>query len=284
MRPELLCGTFQCLLCGALLKNINQQFKYTEPTICSNKTCSNKLEWRLISEQSLFVDWQRIRIQENSTEIPPGNMPRTMDVIVRNDLVERVKPGDKIDFTGCLIVVPDVSQLSMPGNKLEGSTTEGGRSQQGFSPTDGVTGFKGLGVRELSYKMSFLACMTQQTGGQGVTGDTQFTHQEELDGLGEEHADVSKLFTADELIDIERMKQTPNIYQKLVDSFAPSIFGHSEIKAGILLMLFGGVHKCTPEGVNLRGDINVCIVGDPGTAKSQFLKYVRHWVHFGLLW
>jgi DNA replication licensing factor MCM6 len=41
-----------------------------------------------------------------------------------------------------------------------------------------------------------------------------------------------------------------------------------------LLMLFGGVHKKTHEGINLRGDINVCIVGDPSCAKSQFLKYV----------
>ena len=40
-------------------------------------------------------------------------------------------------------------------------------------------------------------------------------------------------------------------------------------------MLFGGVHKKTPEGINLRGDLNVCIVGDPSCAKSQFLKYVH---------
>lgn len=49
------------------------------------------------------------------------------------------------------------------------------------------------------------------------------------------------------------------------------------MKRGILLMLFGGVPKTTMEGTSLRGDINVCIVGDPSTAKSQFLKYVlRH--------
>lgn len=46
------------------------------------------------------------------------------------------------------------------------------------------------------------------------------------------------------------------------------------MKRGILLMLFGGVPKTTTEGTSLRGDINVCIVGDPSTAKSQFLKYV----------
>lgn len=66
--------------------------------------------------------------------------------------------------------------------------------------------------------------------------------------------------------------------------------GHDEIKRGILLMLFGGVHKDTVDGIrcvvlilaqtlpmfligSLRGDVNVCIVGDPSTAKSQFLKY-----------
>ena len=49
----------------------------------------------------------------------------------------------------------------------------------------------------------------------------------------------------------------------------------SQVKRGVLLMLLGGVNKQTGEGMKLRGDINVCIVGDPSTAKSQFLKYVH---------
>ena len=61
----------------------------------------------------------------------------------------------------------------------------------------------------------------------------------------------------------------------MMRSIAPTVFGHDEIRRGILLMLFGGVHKQTPEGMRLRGDINICIVGDPSTAKSQFLKYVK---------
>ena len=53
------------------------------------------------------------------------------------------------------------------------------------------------------------------------------------------------------------------------------VYGHDEIKRGILLMLFGGVHKQSKQdGTKLRGDINCCLVGDPSTAKSQFLKYV----------
>ena len=50
------------------------------------------------------------------------------------------------------------------------------------------------------------------------------------------------------------------------------VSGNDEVKRGVLLMLFGGVPKMTAEGTTLRGDVNVCVVGDPSTAKSQFLK------------
>jgi hypothetical protein len=81
------------------------------------------------------------------------------------------------------------------------------------------------------------------------------------------------IWQAEELDDIQRMRNTPDFFNKLVDSIAPTVFGHQDIKRAILLMLLGGVHKLTHEGINLRGDINVCIVGDPSCAKSQFLKY-----------
>lgn len=85
---------------------------------------------------------------------------------------------------------------------------------------------------------------------------------------------MEEIFTAEERLEIQMMKDSPQLYSRLIESICPTIFGHEKIKAGILLMLFGGVHKETPEGINLRGDINICIVGDPGTAKSQFLKYI----------
>jgi DNA replication licensing factor MCM6 len=69
------------------------------------------------------------------------------------------------------------------------------------------------------------------------------------------------------------MRRNPQIHRHLVHAVAPHIFGHEDIKRGLLLQLLGGVHKCTKEGINLRGDINICIVGDPSTAKSQFLKW-----------
>ena len=72
-----------------------------------NETCG-KTTFELDMEKSKFVDWQRIRVQENSDEIPPGSMPRSMDVIVRHEVVDRAKAGDKCTFTGTLIAIPEV--------------------------------------------------------------------------------------------------------------------------------------------------------------------------------
>ena len=84
---------------------------------------------------------------------------------------------------------------------------------------------------------------------------------------------VVQQFTPEELDELYQMKESSTLYRDLAKSVAPAVYGHEEVKKGILLMLFGGVHKQTPEGINLRGDLNVAIVGDPSVSKSQFLKY-----------
>ena len=68
------------------------------------------------------------------------------------------------------------------------------------------------------------------------------------------------------------MVHSDHIYSRLVNSLAPMVYGHEIVKKGLLLQLMGGVSKVTPEGMQLRGDLNICIVGDPSTSKSQFLK------------
>lgn len=74
-----------------------------------------------------------------------------------------------------------------------------------------------------------------------------------------------------------KIARSPDIYQRLVQSVAPSISGSytEDIKKAIACLLFGGSRKRLPDGVKLRGDINVLLLGDPSTAKSQFLKFVE---------
>ncbi|KAI8049866.1 MCM2/3/5 family-domain-containing protein [Syncephalis plumigaleata] len=222
VRPELLRGVFRW--------EVEQQFKYTEPKMCQAPTCNNATDWELLLDQSTFVDWQRLRVQENSTEIPAG-------------IVEMAKPGDRCVFTGTLIVVPDVGQLSVQGRGREGYTSEG------------VTGLKALGVRDLTYRLAFLACSVQSA---------------EAKDRGKEMEDQEKLleaFTQEEINDLKRMVgMEQHIYSKLVSSLAPTVYGHEDVKKGLLLQLMGGIH--------LRGDINICVVGDPSTSKSQFLRYI----------
>jgi len=85
---------------------------------------------------------------------------------------------------------------------------------------------------------------------------------------------VERRFTLAERHEVGAMKQADDLYTKLATSIAPSVHGHLDVKKGILLQLFGGIQKKTKEGIKLRGDINICVVGDSATAKSQFLKYI----------
>ncbi len=72
---------------------------------------------------------------------------------------------------------------------------------------------------------------------------------------------------------IRSLAQTPDIYQRLIDSFAPHIHGHSLIKEAILLLIVGSNQRVLVDGTKIRGDINIFLVGDPGTAKSEMLKF-----------
>ncbi|HJJ46147.1 MAG TPA: minichromosome maintenance protein MCM [Methanocorpusculum sp.] len=73
---------------------------------------------------------------------------------------------------------------------------------------------------------------------------------------------------------IKDMATDPAIYGKIARSIAPTIYGNDDVKEAIALQLFGGIAKEMPDGSTLRGDIHVLLVGDPGIAKSQLLRYV----------
>ncbi|OQD76610.1 hypothetical protein PENDEC_c004G03095 [Penicillium decumbens] len=287
IRPELSLGTFICEGCKTVVPNVEQSFKYTELTECPNPTCGNRNGWRLDIGKSTFVDWQKIKLQESSHEIPTGSMPRTMDVILRGEMVDRAKAGERCVFTGTLIVVPDVSQLGLPGVRPEAV-----RDNNSFRGTEvgggGVSGLKALGVRDLTYRLAFLACMvTPDTTTPGQKPEQQLNGQSNniLASLNQnpdpdtnddkaQEAFLQSL-TPTEVQDLKRLVHSEYIYSRLIDSIAPMIYGHRQIKKGLLLQLIGGVSKKTAaESLQLRGDINICIVGDPSTSKSQFLKYI----------
>jgi DNA replication licensing factor MCM2 len=78
---------------------------------------------------------------------------------------------------------------------------------------------------------------------------------------------------------IKALSRDPKIVEKIVHSMAPSIYGHTDVKTAVALSLFGGVKKEVQGKHSIRGDINVLLLGDPGTAKSQVLKYVEKTAH-----
>lgn len=287
VRPELFKASFTCDMCRAIVDNVEQAFKYTEPTFCPNPSCENRAFWTLNVSRSKFLDWQKARIQENANEIPTGSMPRTLDVILRGDCVERAKPGDRCKFSGTEIVVPNVTQLGLPGIKPSSSMDTKGITRSSEGLNNGVSGLRALGVRDLTYSISFLACHVVSIGSNvessqpedanlenslQVTNNLQTTNVYNDDGKDQEV--FLNSLNSNEINELKDMVKDEHIYDKLVRSIAPAVFGHEAVKKGVLLQMLGGVHKSTVEGIKLRGDINICIVGDPSTSKSQFLKYV----------
>ncbi|CAL9765925.1 unnamed protein product [Musa acuminata subsp. burmannicoides] len=79
---------------------------------------------------------------------------------------------------------------------------------------------------------------------------------------------------ADEQEQIERLAEDGDIYNKLARSLAPEIFGHEDVKKALLLLLVGAPHRKLSDGMKIRGDLHICLMGDPGVAKSQLLKHI----------
>ncbi|KAL8055532.1 hypothetical protein ABFX02_04G062300 [Erythranthe guttata] len=78
----------------------------------------------------------------------------------------------------------------------------------------------------------------------------------------------------DEEEQIARLAEDGDIYNKLSRSLAPEIFGHEDVKKALLLLLVGAPHRKLKDGMKIRGDLHVCLMGDPGVAKSQLLKHI----------
>ena len=106
------------------------------------------------TNQSLSI-FKKFRVQEIQSELPRGCIPRSVEIILRAEAVETAQPGDRCDFIGTLIVVPDVGALNLPGARSESNARHKG------DESEGVRGLKSLGVRDLHYRLAFLACSVQ---------------------------------------------------------------------------------------------------------------------------
>ena len=149
IRPELLKGAFKCQDTGRLIKDVEQQFRLTYPNLGTSNGNTNASKYDLVPVESVFTDWQKLRVQEHSGDIPAGSMPRSIDVILRNEVVDTAKPGDRCIFTGTLIVVPDVISLLKPGEKTQVALKGDNTRRNQTRGLDGVTGLKELGVRDM---------------------------------------------------------------------------------------------------------------------------------------
>ncbi|ROW09440.1 hypothetical protein VMCG_02205 [Cytospora schulzeri] len=169
-----------------------------------------------------YRDHQTISIQEMPERAPAGQLPRGVDVILDDDLVDTVKPGDRIQMVGIY-------------------RTLGNRNTNHNSAL-----FKTIILA------NNIVLLASKSGGGIATAP----------------------ITDTDLRNINKIAKSKNLFELLSQSLAPSIFGHDHIKKAILLMLLGGMEKNLENGTHLRGDINILMVGDPSTAKSQLLRFV----------
>lgn len=126
-------------------------------------------------------------------------MPRSVEVILRGEIVDQAKPGDRTIFTGNLVVVPDVVQLMKVGEKTQASSYNTAKMKRNDQRTmDGVTGLKRLGVKDLTYKLVFIANSVH-------AADTRFgfTNSNLED---EDKQDVQQQFTMMETHTVLRMR------------------------------------------------------------------------------
>eukprot|EP00042_Codosiga_hollandica_P036361 m.277313 g.277313 ORF g.277313 m.277313 type:complete len:724 (+) comp54871_c0_seq1:68-2239(+) len=105
----------------------------------------------------------------------------------------------------------------------------------------------------------------------GLLADT-YLHAQTISKAKQSYSDQA--LTEMDRAEIEEQAQEPDIYERLAGSIAPQIYGHDDVKKALLLLLVGGVDRQMIDGMKIRGDINICLMGDPGVAKSQMLKAI----------
>ncbi|KAI2469902.1 MCM-domain-containing protein [Annulohypoxylon bovei var. microspora] len=211
-------------------KNIFHFREYRDQTMTNGVTTSSVYPQEdeegnpLLTEYGFctYRDHQTISIQEMPERAPAGQLPRGVDVILDDDLVDKVKPGDRVQLVGI---------------------------------------FRTLGNRNTNHNSALFKTII-------LANNIVLLSSKASGGI------ATATITDTDIRNINKVAKKRNLFELLSQSLAPSIFGHDYIKKAILLMLLGGMEKNLENGTHLRGDINILMVGDPSTAKSQLLRFV----------
>lgn len=211
IRPRIVNATFECRSCMRLHEIPQRSSLISEPAICQE--CGGR-SFRLLQEESKFMDTQSTKLQEPLENLSGGEQPRQIVVTLEDDLVDELTPGDIVRIIGQLKTVRD----------------------------EKTKRFK------------------------------NYIYGNYIEPLEQEFEEL-KIDPEDEE-EIKRLAADPQVYEKIINSTAPSIQGYREVKEAIALQLFGGSAKILEDKTRIRGDIHILIMGDPGIGKSQMLKYV----------
>jgi len=218
---------YRCLNCNQISFSQLKGLSLKKPMRCTS--CAEK-ELEMDIENSLFIDFQLVRLQELPEDLPAGQLPHYIEVTILGDLVDQCRPGDRIMLTGIIRIDQEPS----------------------FGGTSALQKTSLFRLRMEGNNIEYLG---------GRAGDKKTRSMERISISAEDERQILML------------SNKPDIYDKLISSFAPHVFGHEVIKESILLLIVGSVTKKLDDGSTRRGDINVLLVGDPGTAKSEMLKF-----------
>jgi DNA replication licensing factor MCM4 len=247
---------FRCLICNHTVQVEIDRGKIDEPAACPRDVCASVGTMSLVHNRCEFADRQVIRLQETPDAVPDGQTPHTVSLSAYDELVDVSKPGDRLVVTGIFRSVP------VRVNPRR-------RTIKSLFKT-----FLDVVHVKLSGHDSRLALdkSTRPAGGDRLPGIGGGVGEEDE---GEEEGQVVRKAEMEEKV--KELGQRPDIYVLLSRSLAPSVWAMDDVKKGILLQLLGGTNKNITRGgggggPRYRGDINVLLVGDPGTSKSQILQ------------
>lgn len=240
--PDMKIAFFRCNVCEHTTVVEIDRGIIQEPTVCPRNACAQPNSMILIHNRCSFADKQIIKVQETPDNVPDGQTPHSVSLCVYDELVDSMRPGDKIEATGI------------------------------FRSTPVRVNARQRVLRSL-YKTFLDVVHIKKTDKRRLNIDTSLNVDSDISR--KQDVEETRKITEDDIIKIKSVANRLDVYELLARSVAPSIYELDDVKKGILLQLFGGTSKKFTKGGKYRGDINVLLCGDPSTSKSQLLQYVH---------